>query len=67
MDQRHFQSKVLPHIIAVAIFLVISMVFFYPLLQGKILVQGDISNYKAMAEKIWEHREQHGDLSLIHI
>ncbi|MEM1327814.1 MAG: hypothetical protein AAGI23_17770 [Bacteroidota bacterium] len=46
-------KRILPHIIAIASFLVISIAYFAPQLQGKVLRQGDIVQNRGMAE---EHR-----------
>lgn len=46
-------SKFLPHIIAIAVFLVVSVAFFAPQLQGKVIRQSDIVQNQGMAN---EHR-----------
>jgi hypothetical protein len=49
----------LPHLIAIAIFIGISFVFFSPLFQGKQLKQHDISMHKGMAKEIVDFRAKH--------
>jgi hypothetical protein len=52
-------SKALvPHVIAVAIFIAISFVFFSPLFQGKQLKQHDISMHKGMSKEIVDYRNK---------
>ncbi len=47
------------HILAVLLFFVISAAYFYPVLGGKILVQGDTFKYVAMSKEIHQHRAEH--------
>ena len=50
-------KKNMPHIIIVGLFALISIVYFSPLLSGKKLYQGDITNFKGMAKEIQDFRE----------
>lgn len=50
-------KKYLPHIIAVIVFAVITLIQFSPLLSDKALVQGDIIRYKGMSQEMKEFRE----------
>jgi hypothetical protein len=52
---------ILPHLLAVLAFLVVSAVYFAPALSGKILVQGDIAKHKAMSKEVAEHRAEYGE------
>ncbi len=49
----------LPHILVVGLFVLISMVYFNPLLSGKKLYQGDITNFKGMSKEIVDFRKDH--------
>lgn len=51
----------MPHLIALAVFLIISIVYFSPVLDGKRLKQGDIKNYKGMSKEIMDHRDMFDD------
>lgn len=51
-------KKLLPHIIAVVIFLALSSIYFLPQLQGKVLRQSDIMQVRAMSSEISEYRKQ---------
>jgi hypothetical protein len=50
-------KKYLPHVLVIAAFAAISLGFFLPLLQGKALMQQDISNFKGMSQEIKQFRE----------
>lgn len=53
-------KKMLPYLAAAVIFLVITIVYFSPLLEGKQLQQSDIMNYKGAAKEIIDFRERTG-------
>ena len=53
-------KKMLPYLAAVLIFLVITIVYFSPLLEGKQVLQSDIMNYKGAAKEIIDFREKTG-------
>lgn len=50
-------KKYLPHLIAVIVFAVITLIQFSPLLSDKALVQGDIIRYKGMSQEMKEFRD----------
>lgn len=43
--------KILPHLAVAVLFVAISLAFFYPVLQGKVIFQSDIVQYTAMAKE----------------
>ena len=43
-------KKIIPHAIAIAIFLVVALIYCKPALEGKVLQQNDITQWKAMAQ-----------------
>ena len=49
-------KKLLPHIIAVVLFLGLSSVYFSPLFNGYSLRQGDVKQYRGMAKEIDDYR-----------
>jgi hypothetical protein len=57
-------SKLLPHIIAIAIFLIVSVLFCKPVLEGNVLNQQDIVGWKGMAQNAFEYKEKHGHFPL---
>ncbi len=57
-------KQVLPYLSAVVIFLVITMAYFSPLLEGKKLKQSDITQWKGMSKEISDFRESTGEEAL---
>ncbi|OFX73830.1 MAG: hypothetical protein A2X12_04645 [Bacteroidetes bacterium GWE2_29_8] len=51
----------IPHIIAVFLFLLVSVIYFYPILDGKDLVQEDIMRYKGMSQEAYSYKEKTGE------
>lgn len=56
--------KLFPHLIAIAIFLIISFSYFYPVLEGKSLLQPDVTKFMGMAKEIEDYREETGEEAL---
>ncbi|MBK9798423.1 MAG: YfhO family protein [Bacteroidetes bacterium] len=52
-------KKIIPHALAVLSFILITLVYFSPLLEGKKLKQADVSNFKGMSKEIVDYREAH--------
>ena len=59
MKQINFK-QVLPHIVAVVIFLLLSVFLNKPALQGKVVQQTDVIQWRAMAQQSFEFKEKHG-------
>ena len=57
-------KKILPHLVAIISFLIISYAYFSPLLEGKRLEQHDLKTYLASAKEISDFREATGDEAL---
>jgi hypothetical protein len=57
-------KKLLPHLIAIVIFLLISVFFCKPILDGNVLKQSDIIGWKAMAQDAFEYKARHGHYPL---
>ncbi|MBL4652738.1 MAG: hypothetical protein JKY53_07710 [Flavobacteriales bacterium] len=57
-------KKLLPHLLVVVGFLVITLVYFSPVLKGYKLKQGDIKNFKGMSKEIFDYREKTGEEAL---
>jgi hypothetical protein len=53
-------KKLVPHAIAVVVFLAVTFGYLSPLLKGKAIDMGDISNYKGMSKEIADFREKNG-------
>ena len=63
MSKLNFTSW-LPHLVAVIIFLLITIVYFSPILEGKRLAQHDIAQFKGMSQEINDYRERTGEEAL---
>ncbi len=59
MKQINFK-KALPHLVAVVIFLLLSVLLNKPALQGKVVQQSDVIQWRAMAQQSFEYKEKHG-------
>ncbi len=53
-------KTLLPYVAAIAIFLVVTLVYFSPLLEGKKIFQSDIVNFKGMSKEIVDFRAKTG-------
>ena len=61
---KDFLKKATPYLVAVIVFLVITVVYFSPVLEGKKLKQHDIAMYKGMSKEIADFREKTGEEAL---
>ena len=59
-----FLKKALPHIIAIAVFLIVAVVFCKPALEGLVVNQHDTLGYKGMAQQSFEYKEKYGHFPL---
>ena len=57
-------KKLVPHLIAVVIFLLITVIFCKPVLQGNVLNQSDIIGWKGMSQNAFEYKEKYGNFPL---
>jgi hypothetical protein len=57
-------KKLLPHIIAIIVFLAASSFFGRPALQGNVLSQHDVLGWKGMAQNSFEYKEKNGNFPL---
>lgn len=53
-----------PHLIIVALFYIIAILFFLPALKGKVLQQSDFKSWQAMAHESIEYNKSHKDVAL---
>jgi hypothetical protein len=53
-----------PHLLAVIVFIVITFLYFPPLMEGKVIRQGDIMQYIGMSKEISDFREKTGEEAL---
>jgi len=57
-------KSALPHIIAVAIFAIVAIIYCKPALEGKVLQQSDITQWKGMAQDAFSYKEKYGHTPL---
>lgn len=59
---KNFQWKsLLPHAIAVAIFIIVAVVYCKPALEGKVLAQTDVIHWKGMAQDMINYQQKHNN------
>jgi hypothetical protein len=54
-------NKIYPYLLAILGFVVVSLLYFYPVMQGKKIYQSDIAQYTGMAKEQNDFRKQTGD------
>ncbi|MDQ3278540.1 MAG: hypothetical protein M3Q06_09450, partial [Bacteroidota bacterium] len=57
-------ASLLPHLIAIIVFVVVALIYCKPSLEGKVLQQHDVTQWKAMAQDAFEFKEKHGHFPL---
>ncbi|MDO6433920.1 YfhO family protein [Flavitalea sp. BT771] len=57
-------TRLLPHGVAVLIFLLVAVIYCKPVFQGKVLFQEDLLQWKAMAQQSFQFRQTHGHFPL---
>lgn len=56
-------QQILPHIVAIVCFLAVTFVYFSPLIEGKVLPQGDTQQYKGMSRELSQYYTNEGESS----
>jgi len=54
-------NKLLPFIVAIVVFFVLTMAYFSPMIEGKRLIQGDINHFRGMSKEIVDYRAKTGE------
>jgi hypothetical protein len=57
-------KKFLPHIIAVAVFLIVAVIFCKPAIEGKVVFQHDLQGWRGMVQQSVEFKEKYGHYPL---
>jgi hypothetical protein len=57
-------KKLLPHLVAIAVFLALSMLYFSPVFDGYRLKQGDVTQFRGMEKEIADYRMLNGEEAL---
>lgn len=59
---KNFQWKaLLPHAIAVAVFVLVAVIYCKPALEGKVLAQSDVIHWQGMAQDMVNYKEKHNN------
>ena len=61
MNMKIDWKKILPYAVAIVAFVAIAMIYCAPLLEGKVLVQGDVNNWKGAAQEALEYKAETGN------
>ncbi|HRI01509.1 MAG TPA: hypothetical protein PK006_10695 [Saprospiraceae bacterium] len=61
---QNFIKSLLPHLTAIAIFILISVIYFYPHLQGKVISQSDTNIWEAASHESMEYQKSTGKPAL---
>jgi hypothetical protein len=64
MNSAELRKKLLPHVIIVAIFIILSCVYLSPALSGKVLQQNDVRQWKGSYQEIKDYYEKTGERTL---
>ena len=54
-------KRLVPHVIAIAIFAVVALVYCKPALEGKVLQQHDVTQWKGMAQDLENYKAKHNN------
>ncbi len=60
MNMKIDWKKILPYAVAIVAFVAMAMIYCAPLLEGKVLVQGDVNNWKGAAQEARAFYDEHG-------
>lgn len=62
-EEKPILKKLLQHVIAIVCFLAVTFIYFSPLLDGKVLPQSDVQQYKGMSRELAQYYEKEGQSS----
>lgn len=57
---KNLWKELQPHVIAIGVFLVVSVIYCLPALQGMVIQQHDMEGWRGMAQQSFEYKEKHG-------
>ena len=60
MNMKIDWKKILPYAVAIVAFVAVAMIYCAPLLEGKVLMQGDVNNWKGAAQEARTFYEENG-------
>ena len=53
-------KKIVPHVLAIGIFLIVAVIYCKPTLEGKVVIQNDITHWKGAFQQSENYKETHG-------
>lgn len=62
--QKSWFRQLIPHLIAIGVFLLVALIYCSPVLEHKTLAPGDTAGWKAMAQNSFEYKATHGHFPL---
>jgi len=62
--KNNWVKKIVPHVVAILIFLLVSLLFCKPALEGNVLNQFDIQGWKGIAQNSFDYKEKNGHFPL---
>lgn len=62
-QKKSIVKQLLPHVVAILCFLGVTLVYFSPQLDGKVLVQSDVQQYRGMANELSSYYREEGGSS----
>ncbi|MBF0576716.1 hypothetical protein [Dysgonomonas sp. GY617] len=62
-EEKSIPKKLLQHVIAIVCFLAVTFIYFSPVLDGKVLQQSDVQQYKGMSRELAQYYEKEGQSS----
>ncbi|HRH60578.1 MAG TPA: hypothetical protein PL045_08405, partial [Chitinophagaceae bacterium] len=57
-------KNILPHLIAIGVFLLVTLIYCKPALQGKVLQQDDLQQWQGMSKSSFDYKDTHGHFPL---
>ena len=54
-------KSIIPYLVAILTFVIVSLAYFSPVLEGKKLFQNDIAHFRGMSKEVKEFRVEHGE------
>lgn len=62
--KHHLFKKSIPHVVALFVFIVVSLIYAMPAIEGKVVEQQDNLGWKGMAQQSLKYKEKYGHLPL---
>lgn len=59
-QEKSLIQRIIPHLVAIVIFIAVVFVYFSPIIQGKQLKQEDVTSYMGMSQELREYRDKEG-------